>query len=197
MKLNTTVENWMSELGHVLATVKCACSGLQVEMPQAVSVVKQLLQSVKEHNGTVWWIGNGGSVTIGSHLSQDLINKLKIKSSVLTDASLLTCFANDFGYENIYARPLEVLLGKNDLLIAISSSGNSANILKAATVALDKGARLITLSGFGSENKLRLLNASVDFYLPSSSYGIVETGHLALMHALIDIEVEALVECAI
>lgn len=108
----------------------------------------------------------------------------------LNDISALTATANDFGYENSYARQLMVKAWPTDLLIAVSSSGNSANIKNAAIVAKEMGCRVVTLSGFSADNPLRILG-DVNLYVPSSHYGHIELTHMALLHAAFDLmEVE-------
>src|SRR5262249_42907685 len=115
---------------------------------EALELAHWFLSKTKEKQGIVYVIGNGGSAGIASHFSNDLMKALKIGSQTLYDTNLLTCLANDFGYEQVFSYPLEQLLKKEDLLVAISSSGQSKNILQAAEVAKKKGIPLMTLSGF-------------------------------------------------
>ena len=98
----------------------------------------------------------------------------------------LTCLGNDLGFENVFSRQIEIHGRPNDLLIAISSSGNSANILNAVAAARDAGMQVLTLSGFGADNKLRRLG-DINFYVPSALYGFVEILHLAIGHAFLDL----------
>jgi D-sedoheptulose 7-phosphate isomerase len=104
----------------------------------------------------------------------------------ISDAAVLTCLANDFGYDQVYAKALELQAGPRDGLIAISSSGNSANIVNAVAAARQRGCWVATLSGFAPGNILRRLG-DVNFYLASDNYGTVEVGHLILLHAILDI----------
>ncbi|MBL4705132.1 MAG: SIS domain-containing protein [Flavobacteriales bacterium] len=143
------------------------------------------IEKLKVNNGTVCLVGNGGSNGIASHSRVDFINACGIKSHTFTDGSLLTCMANDYGYENIFSEPLRKLITANDCLIAISSSGNSKNITNAVDVANDVGALSITLSGFLAENKLRS-SGNINLWISSKSYGYVETGHAFLLHYITD-----------
>lgn len=181
-----TAGDWLTGLSGVLAEVQCRREGKTCESAEAFDVVSQLFSAAKKNNTAVWWVGNGGSAAVCSHLAQDLLNKLSIRSQALSDVSLLTCMANDNGYDEIYAKPLGVLAVPGDLLIAISSSGKSPNILKAARVAEQKKMKLITLSAFAPDNPLWNVKAQVSFYLPSTLYGHVELGHAALLHAVIE-----------
>jgi len=104
----------------------------------------------------------------------------------LHDSSTLTCFSNDYGYENAFSRRVERLLTKNDVLIAISSSGQSANILNACKSASKNSASVFTLSGFNADNALRSLG-NYNYWLNSDDYGMVEIGHLFLLHYISDL----------
>ena len=152
---------------------------------QAFERARKLIQTTSERGGIVYVIGNGGSAGIASHFSNDLMKALKISSQTLYDSNLLTCLANDFGYDQIFSYPLEKLLNPADLLVAISSSGKSPNIVNAASVAISKKNKLITLSGFSKDNPLRKMGA-LNFWINRDDYGLVETAHFFLLHTLID-----------
>ncbi|MGJ0510217.1 MAG: SIS domain-containing protein [Methylocystis sp.] len=132
----------------------------------------------------VWLIGNGGSASIASHAAVDLLTAGE-RASVLTDPALTTCVANDFGYDQVYAYPLQRLMERWDLLIAISSSGQSPNILNGAKAAKAVGATVVTLSGFKPDNPLRALG-DVNLWVDSTDYGVVELEHAAILHRLTD-----------
>lgn len=145
----------------------------------------RLLRDAAEKGGIVYVVGNGGSAGIASHFSVDLLKALGVPSQTLYDSNMMTCLGNDLGYENIFATPLKVLMKPEDVLVAISSSGQSPNILKACHIARDRGASVITLSGFLEDNPLRSLG-EVNFWLDCDEYGLVEGGHFFLLHTLID-----------
>lgn len=131
------------------------------------------------------FIGNGGSAGICSHMATDYSKNGNMRSLAFNDGSMLTCLGNDLGYENVFAKQIDLHAAAGDLLIAISSSGRSRNILDGVAVARKRGCRIVTLSGFGADNPLRKLG-DVNFYLPSDQYGYVEIGHLAICHAILD-----------
>lgn len=133
----------------------------------------------------IFFIGNGGSNAICSHMMEDYAKIAGFKTFNFSDPALITCFANDYGYENAIAEWLKIYFEKGDLLVAISSSGNSKNILNASEIAIEKSGRLITLSGFKSDNKLRA-KGDINFYLPIENYGVVECFHQVILHALLD-----------
>jgi D-sedoheptulose 7-phosphate isomerase len=108
-----------------------------------------------------------------------------MRAMAFNDAAQLTCLGNDFGYEHVFDKPVEMFADPGDVLVAISSSGRSENILRAARMARTLGVRVVTLSGFATDNPLRYLG-DVNFYVPSKSYGQVEVTHLALLHGMLD-----------
>ncbi len=156
--------------------------GLEEGCHAAGTLIKKTIES----GASVWWVGNGGSAAISSHLSQDMLNKLGARSFYLGDSSLMTCMANDFGYENVYAKPLEKLVNSKDLLIAISSSGNSKNIIRCVELARRKGMNVIALSGFKETNTLWNIEVNVSFFVSADLYGIVEVSHEAILHSVIE-----------
>lgn len=148
---------------------------------------EEALRRAQEHvkRGHIFVVGNGGSAGIASHFCTDLLKTLELPASTLTDSNSLTCFGNDHGYENVFSSPLQVLMTSDDLLVAISSSGRSENILNACLVAQEKGGRVITLSGFSNENPLRALG-DLNFWIDAKDYGLIETAHFFLLHTIID-----------
>ncbi|QQR81165.1 MAG: SIS domain-containing protein [Deltaproteobacteria bacterium] len=180
------VTQWIYDLNKILISTQSKAFGQIIPTEEAFSQAHTMIREIKNQDGSIWWVGNGGSCSLCSHFSQDLANKQKIKSLAFTDASLLTCQANDFGYENAYARMIEMFARSGDMLIAISSSGESKNILKSIEAANKKSIATITLSAFENDNKLFRLKTDLAFYVPSRSYGLVETAHSALLHGVID-----------
>jgi len=153
---------------------------------EALQMAYQMLANTSSQNGIIYVIGNGGSAGIASHFSTDLMKALQIPSQTLFDSNLMTCLSNDWGYENVFSYPLEKLLKPNDLLVAISSSGQSSNILGAVKKALSKNVSVITLSGFLETNFLRKMG-HLNFWINRSDYGLVETSHFFLLHTIIDL----------
>lgn len=132
------------------------------------------------------FIGNGGSAAIASHMAIDYAKNGGMRATAFNDPSFLTCLGNDLGFENVFAKPIDMLGAAGDMLIAISSSGNSPNILNGVAAARAKGMTVVTLSGFAADNKLRRLG-DLNVYVPSPLYGLVEVSHLAFLHAVLDI----------
>lgn len=178
--------HWLESLNQVLCDTKNRLVGIDTSFDEAARGVQRMFKQAQKEDRSIYWVGNGGSSAICSHLSQDVFNKLKIRSHYFNDSSLMTCMANDFGYENVYARILTLYARKGDILIAISSSGNSQNILNAVGVAKEKSMQVISLSGMRESNKLWASKSDVAFFLDSDLYGIVEVGHEAILHGIIE-----------
>lgn len=160
-------------------------SAQQTNLEDGLGLLIGWLGEIRANDGRCYIVGNGGSHSIATHIANDLWKTRSIPAHSFDDGSLLTCAANDFGFDQVYAAPLKRFGRKNDMLIAISSSGNSANILNAVNTAREMGMRTVTLSGFESSNHLHQLG-ELNFYVPEKSYGIVETAHLLLLHTVVD-----------
>jgi D-sedoheptulose 7-phosphate isomerase len=133
------------------------------------------------------FIGNGGSAAICSHMAIDYSKNGGMRALAFNDGAFLTCLGNDFGYESVFTKQVEFHGQPGDLLVAISSSGQSKNIIEAAKQAKSQKMFVVTLTGFNHTNPLRLLG-DLNFYLENGNYGFVEVGHLTLLHAALDIE---------
>ena len=141
-----------------------------------------LLKKHKKNN--IFIFGNGGSSAIASHVSVDFLN-IGYKSLNFNEYNLITCFSNDFGYDNWIIESLKSHVDKKDLLILISSSGMSKNIVNAAKFAKKKGIKSVTLSGFNKNNSLKKLG-NINFWVDSKSYNIVEMTHHIILVSAID-----------
>ena len=135
-------------------------------------------------------VGNGGSAAMASHVAVDFVKAASIRAINFNEADLITCFANDYGYENWVVKALEAYADKGDLVILISSSGKSQNILNAAEKATEMGLSVITVSGFLSDNPLRNLG-DLNLWVDSTKYNIVEMTHHVWLVAIIDYLIES------
>jgi D-sedoheptulose 7-phosphate isomerase len=149
--------------------------------------VRRRAHRAHDAGNKIIFIGNGGSAALASHLAIDFCKNGRLRALAFNDPSALTCLGNDLGYENVFAQQLEFHARPGDLLVAISSSGRSPNILAAVRTARTRDCEVVTFSGFGEGNELRC-TGDVNFYVPSSEYGFVEVAHLSLCHAILDID---------
>jgi D-sedoheptulose 7-phosphate isomerase len=152
---------------------------------EALKEAHACIRKAKQTGGIVYVVGNGGSAGLASHFSNDLMKALQVPSQTFYDSNLLTCLANDIGFQSIFSYPLSQLLKPQDLLVAISSSGQSLSILHAAETARSQKAALMTLSGFDGSNPLRAMG-DLNFWIDRNDYGLVETAHFFLLHTIID-----------
>lgn len=149
--------------------------------PVFLEIAEQVFDKVKE-GGTVFFCGNGGSAADSQHLAAELIGRFKknrkpISSIALTtDTSIITSTANDFSYEDIFSRQLLGLASEKDVLIAISTSGESQSVLNAINVANDIGMLTVGFSG-GSHNKLCEIS-DYKLQIPSNETGVIQQGHI-------------------
>lgn len=129
--------------------------------------------------------GNGGSSSIASHVATDITKILNKKTLTFADDNLITCYANDYGYENWTLELMKIYLEPKDLVILISSSGMSQNIVNAAKYIKTKKNILITLTGFNKKNKLKKYG-NVNVWVDSKKYNIIEMVHHIFLVAIID-----------
>ena len=179
------VHNYFNELFDL--THKTRVSGgnnENINLAEGYDKTVGLFKKIKDSNKKIMVVGNGGSASIACHIQTDLSN-LFIRAITFYDSSLLTAFSNDFGYIVAFERCVTLWAEPDDLLIGISSSGQSENILRAAQAASEKGSSVLTISGFQEDNPLRSLG-DLNFYVASSHYGHVETAHSIIVHSLTD-----------
>jgi D-sedoheptulose 7-phosphate isomerase len=143
---------------------------------EKIIILKNIILETKKKKGRVILIGNGGSAAIASHVSVDLNKVVGIKSINFNEYDLITCLSNDYGYENWVSKALEYHIENNDLIIIISSSGNSQNLVNAAKFVRRKKNKLVTLTGFSKTNKLNKYS-SLSLWIDSKSYNIIENAH--------------------
>lgn len=177
---------YLQKLNECFGSIKVSGKGgKSFLLEDAIARVVALARATAKRGNKTMIIGNGGSSAIASHMAIDLLKNAKVPALVFNDPGSLTCLANDLGYDAVFEKPIEMLSRKGDLLIAISSSGRSANIVKAVKMAKKKQAIIVTLSGFSSSNPLKKMGA-INFYVPSSSYGFVELTHSVICHWIVD-----------
>jgi len=162
-------------------------AGKALPIDRAFDLVREAAHAAHDSDHKIIFIGNGGSAGIASHLSIDFSKNGGLRSLAFNDPAALTCLGNDLGYENVFAKQIDFHGRAGDLLIAISSSGKSPNILAGVAKARSRSCGVVTFSGFGDNNELRR-TGDVNFYVRSHEYGFVEVAHLTLCHAILDLD---------
>jgi len=171
--------------GHLVQAAVTSAAGAPIEMAEAVNQVIALARRAHAAGNKLIFVGNGGSSAIASHMATDYSKNGDVRAMALNDTAMLTCLGNDLGYDRVFAKQVELYARADDLVIAISSSGRSANILNAVAAARAARCAVVTFSGFTPDNPLRRLG-ELNFYIDADRYGFVEIGHLTICHAILD-----------
>ncbi len=181
MPINDFVKKYTNKLIQLLEKVD----------EETIAQIIKVIELTVQNKSKIYILGNGGSAATASHMVNDLgagLRRREIQNfnviSLADNTPVCSAIANDIGYENIFYMQLQGLLEKNDLIIAISCSGNSPNILKAVTYANEIGSTVIGLTGFkgGALKSLSDINYHVD--TPEGEYGLVEDMHMILDHII-------------
>ena len=182
----TDLQSYFGTLSDLLCRVEVTSrSGERIELADAATALMARARATHAAGNKLIFVGNGGSAAIASHMATDYSKNGGVRSLALNDASMLTCLGNDLGYDRVFAKQIELHARGGDLVIAISSSGRSANILNAVDAAAAAGCTIATMSGFTPDNPLRR-KGEWNFFVASDRYGFVEIGHLTICHAVLD-----------
>lgn len=160
-------------------------SGEEIDPDSAFSLWIDRTLQVREARKTLYLIGNGASASMASHMAADLAKNAHVHTEVFSDLSLITAIANDLSYEEVFAEPLRKRMVEGDILVAISSSGQSPNVIRAVREATKLGGFVVTLSAMQHDNSLQS-NGTLNFYVPADTYGMAETCHGAILHYWVD-----------
>lgn len=144
-----------------------------------------LAVATREAGGKLMFAGNGASASIASHARVDFTKHGRVQAIDFNEPNLITCLANDFGFENFLAKAVEFYAGPRDVLVLISVSGCSANALKAADYAKSRGLKVVSFTGSAPDNPLRKLS-DIDFWLASRAYNVVECVHMVWLMTVVD-----------
>jgi D-sedoheptulose 7-phosphate isomerase len=157
------------------------------ELIEKLIQVRDLLLEVNKNNKKILIFGNGGSAAIASHFSVDLTKNAGVRCLNFNEADLITCFANDYGFEHWVEKAIDFYGDEGDLLIVISSSGRSQNMLNGVKAARNGNFKsVVTLSGFTEDNPLNQLG-DINLWLDSKAYNFVENIHQAWLLTIVDL----------
>ena len=187
MKIMTTDNLIHSNIVEHLRTVEL----VRGTLAETINKIGQLLARSLAKGGTLFWCGNGGSAADSQHLAAELVGRFKkdrraLRSIALTtDTSVLTCVANDYSFDDIFARQVEALGRPGDVLIGISTSGNSENVLRAFKAAKEMNMMTIALLGKGGGPAKELADHAL--VIPSDSTARIQEAHILIGHILCDL----------
>ena len=176
---------------ETIETHKQLVNDLQVNNIQTIADCAKLIIKSLRNKGTVYLCGNGGSAADAQHIAGEFVGRFKRERKALpavalsTDTSILTCIANDYDYESVFSRQVEALVKENDLFWGISTSGNSANVIKAAKLAKENGAYVIAFTG-KAQSKLEEI-ADICLCAESNSTASSQEIHQLAYHIICDL----------
>jgi D-sedoheptulose 7-phosphate isomerase len=177
---------YVDDLSKVLLSLKVSDhDNNDVDIEKGLDLLVEMTAEVKEKKQMLFFVGNGASAMMSSHMATDFCKNGGIKSMAFNDASLMTALGNDISYEECFSFPLERFGQKGDMLVSISSSGNSPNVVSALRKARDLDINRVTISGMKPDNASRLLG-DLNFYVPGDTYGFAESAHQVLLHCWYD-----------
>jgi len=199
MDTKTKIQNHFKTSALVYEKMITSC------WPSIQQAALALIETYYKHGGTVFTCGNGGSAADAQHISDELMCMLRKNNTfeyrfplsshtLTTDASVITAIANDLGFDYIFSRQLEALAQTKDLLIGLSTSGNSANVVKAFELTKKRGIKSIAFTGHGSSKtggKIADL-ADIVINIPAADVAFIQQGHVAAFHAMCDVMEEVL-----
>lgn len=184
--MNAYYQNYIKAHDRALASLEISDrSGESLLHDQGFDRLCELSTQVREAGRKQYLVGNGASAAFANHMALDWTKNGGVASHAFANSALLTAMGNDLGFAEAFSAPLSWYAKSKDLLITVSSSGNSSNIVKTIETARAKGMGVVTFSGLKPNNKSRQLG-DVNLYIPAKTYGIVECAHQVLLHVWLD-----------
>lgn len=164
----------------------CFIKNKNVETDFFFNTLNADLEVLRKNKNRIFFFGNGASAAFANHMALDFSKNGKILSRSLSDSALLTALSNDFSFENAMREYLKIEgVTENDLIITISSSGNSPNIISVLEYSKANNIKSLSLSGLKNDNKsIKLSDYSI--YVPMKTYGMVECIHQIFLHLILD-----------
>jgi D-sedoheptulose 7-phosphate isomerase len=158
--------------------------GQAVPLDQAIDWAIATARATVASGNRLFFVGNGGSAGIASHAANDFSKAGGLRALALNDPANLTCIANDYGYDQVFSKQLEWQARAGDMLVTVSSSGRSPNVLKAATTARDIGCSVLTLTGFDANNPSHALG-DMNLHVADDEYPVIELAHQGLLDVIL------------
>jgi len=178
--------NYLNSISKGLKSSIFRVNSEKVRASVFLDKVNMTFFNIKKDNNKIFFLGNGASSAFANHMSLDFSKNGKINSRSLSDSALLTALSNDFSYEDAMVEFLKIEgLNNNDLVITISSSGNSSNIVNVLNYCNSNNVKTLSLSGLKEDNKSIILSY-FSIYVPMKTYGMVECIHQVFLHLILD-----------
>jgi len=184
--MHKPAEEYYRNISSLIGSIRVTNNeGDEIELSHGIEMVGKLIISRVDSGRKIMFIGNGASASISSHMAADFLRNGGMQALAFNDSALLTCISNDYGYEHVFEKPIEIFSQKEDIIFAISSSGESENIVRGVNAARLKECSVITLSGFKDDNRLCTMG-DINFYVSSGKYGLIEVIHHSICHCILD-----------
>jgi len=177
---------YFSKLADAFTGVRATdCAGAELTLADALESAIKLIADAQAASRKLMLVGNGGSGAIASHMAVDFVKMSGVAAVAFNDPVHLTCFSNDYGFEELFAESVKAFGANGDVLLAMSCSGRSPNILRAVEAAREVGVATIAMGGFNADAPLTKMG-DLNFYVDSDQYGLVQIAHLSLIHYMSD-----------
>lgn len=188
MKLENHIEQHLNKFIQTMINAEFSDNENLISRENWFFNVLKLFEDIKNKEKKLFFLGNGASASMAAHFSTDFTKNGNIASFSNIEGSFLTCFSNDYSYENAYMEMLKRLMKDGDGLITISSSGSSQNLLTAADYVKEtfKNSPIITFTSFNSQNPLRK-KGNYNLYVKADDYSFAESAHAYYLHLLTDL----------
>ena len=184
--MNKNLNTYFNEININASNISITnINGIEIDENLAYQDIYKKLNSLQETSGVLHFIGNGASASIASHFGLDYFKAGEIRTNTFNDFSALTAYGNDISFDEVFAFPISRILKEKDMLVAVSSSGNSPNIVRGLEAAKEQGSFLLTLSGMKSDNKIRKMG-DINMFFPEMDYGPTECAHTVMLHHILD-----------
>ena len=177
-KANQFLYNYLNDFSNLIKP--------DTEIINKLIKVKDVLLSVSKKNGKILIFGNGGSAAISSHVSVDLTKNANIRTVNFNESDLITCFSNDYGYDRWVEKSIDFYADRKDVVILISSSGKSMNMINACKAAKRKKIKVISLTGHSQNNPLSKLS-NISLWINSKAYNFIENIHQIWLLSICDL----------
>ena len=179
-------KSYINAINEGLLNSELQIHGKTVESSLFFDSIKNLLITLKNNKNKIFFFGNGASASFANHMALDFSKNGKILSRSLSDSALITALSNDYSYEQAMVEFLNIEnVSKDDLIITISSSGNSNNIVNVLNYCKNNNITTLSLSGLNKNNK-SVTNSDYSIFVPMKTYGMVECIHQVYLHLILD-----------
>ena len=177
---------YLNELHGILKSLAVTDNqGKHIDANRGLEEWCTIAYETRHTNRSMFFIGNGASASMASHMAADFNKTCGCRALAFNDIALMTAVSNDIHYEDCFVLPLTRFADKGDMLVTISSSGNSPNVTRAIQCARERDLRIVTISAMKANNRSRTMG-DLNFWIPASTYGLAEAGHQTLLHCWLD-----------